>query len=142
MGDCFLSRDADCVLLGLDLKVDLIDAGKLYDGDKVVALPEDVDRGKRTNASGAASKPVALMLGVERALKREDRIKRAVEVCQHGGCLLAKMFAAPVQAANQVTLVGKPRGGIARRSPAGRPAPAHLAQPRSRCIAIACQPIQ
>src|ERR1700740_601783 len=47
VGYRLLSRDTDCVFLGLDLQTALVDARQLDDRQKIAALLKDVDRRER-----------------------------------------------------------------------------------------------
>ena len=70
-GNGLLAGHADDVVLGLDLKIGLVDAGDLEDRDQAIALLKDVDRRKGAGARRRSVQPIAVETGFKSALQIE-----------------------------------------------------------------------
>jgi hypothetical protein len=71
--DRFLPRDADGVLLRLDVEVAFADSWKFNDGDKAaLALLEDVDGREGTRPGRCLPKPIACLTGFESTLQSQQ----------------------------------------------------------------------
>src|SRR5512139_1859248 len=83
--DRFLPRDADGVLLCLDVEIAFADSWKFNDGHKAaLTLLEDVDRREGTRPGRCVPKPIACLTGFESTLQSQQCGERVAVHHAHG----------------------------------------------------------
>ena len=81
--DDLLPGDSDCVFLGLNLQLILLEAGQLHDGQNLVALLKDVDGWEGALAGSLVLKPLASGAGFKRSLEVKKGVERVGVCCVH-----------------------------------------------------------